>query len=218
MDESQIPQVYKDALTYVEIKQAFDFLLVNMRESRNHMPYRQEPGPISELMEITMPKEGGIIARYRGEPNRKGWSYYETVEKVTDLKRLMMGLLRSLYFFQGKWLVLLSVFLFRKHLQTPIYELVKKLWEMLEVHLLRPYRYCPSAREIYQAFSRIERKHYRLRDTTLLGIRETAARSASLLHMIRDLAVMIIEFDDAYRYRFQNVMGEFSPELFKENP
>ena len=29
---------------------------------------------------------------------------------------------------------------------------------------------------------------------------------------------MVLEFDDAYRYRFQDVMGDFDRKLFKKNP
>lgn len=66
---------------------------------------------------------------------------------------------------------------------------VNQLWLMIEFIRMKPGRYCKTAYAVYKAIPN---------------------------EKVRDIICMILEFDSAYRYRFQDVFGEISKGGFLE--
>jgi len=154
-----------------------------------------------ELAEIRLPTTGGIYSYFVDEKfPQKGFPYADTVEKIDDIKKLVMGLLRGFADFRGKWALMIFFLLFRKRLMISFWGLIENINIALKPHKLIPGRYCVSVRELYQAMD------------------ETIRVGEGRLHRIRDIICMVLEFDDAYRYRFQYTFGQLNKENFRQNP
>ena len=201
IDESKIPPSYVEAMKLWQNKQLIDVIVRNMRGSKNVETFTPEEGQVHYVSGLVMPITGGIVTSYVDEkgnfaPDRKGYSYDVTAEKVADMKRIIVALLYGVMNVRGKWILGLFYLLFRKRLKESFWRMVWQLREMIIVHLIMPIRYCVSVREVHKAFGVFTEER---------------------MKWVRDIVCMILEFDDAYRYRFQDVMGEFSPDSFKKD-
>lgn len=62
-------------------------------------------------------------------------------------------------------------------------------------HQLKPERYCRAVREVYRLF-------------TLMSSRECNAKNRKRWLKVRDMVCVVMEFDSAYRFRFQDMIKE----------
>jgi hypothetical protein len=72
-------------------------------------------------------------------------------------------------------------------------------------HKLRPERYCRSVREVYRLF-------------TLMSSRECNKKNRDRWLRIRDMVCVVMEFDSAYRFRFQDMIKEAKIEELQLDP
>ena len=143
---------------------------------------------------VTLLKEGGILCDYQGyDYPKKGFADADTVMKLDGIKKIFMGFAHGFNNFKGKWAIAIFVFLFRKRIAVSAKELITRVHFMLYYHMLKPERYCTAVRAVYQAFSDKDSQ-------------------------VRDIACMLLEFDDSYRYRFQDAMGTLNQDDFRKNP
>lgn len=185
-------KIYEDALATQETRDNFDYIVDQITESKDPEYILGGVGQIITLKEVKLPKEGGILSYYNEYPYpRKGFPISKVVEKVGVVKKVLMSVLYGLT--KSKIILGLTILLFRKDLVLAYSELIEKLRSIIIFHALKPNRYCKSVRELYKAF-----------DTEDAGL--------------RDIVCMIFEFDDAYRYRFQDVIGELDKKNFEKNP
>ena len=175
----------------------FAFILANIRAKKN--PDNIVPNDKAHwkaFKEVVLPKEGGIYTHYWDDKYpQKGFPFNETVEKVNDIKKMVMALLYGFDKFKGKWLIGIFYLLFRKRILISFTSVLIQMDRMLAFHRLNPIRYCPSVREVYQAIP-----------------------ANGNYSRLKNVVCMILEFDDAYRYRFQYTLGQINKDDFKKNP
>ena len=149
------------------------------------------------LRRVEFPVSGGIHTYMDSmEFPYKGFPYFEFVDKMDTLKKIAKNLLSGLYHrLKGKsklWLPLLipSTWFFKILVHTGIYIFYRIFYR----YRLKSIRYCDAVREIYRAFN----------------YKSGNKKVDELSEMVRDVVCMILEFDNAYRYRFQDVAEEIS--------
>lgn len=82
---------------------------------------------------------------------------------------------------------------------APIYAFCR----LIERYKIKTHRYSDAIRELNRAFSYPRNDSLKIKDLRL---------------MIRDVLCMILEFDNAYRYRAQDLLVEINKEKLKRNP
>ena len=158
------------------------------------------PKDVNPLTKVEFPEGGGVLT-YMGEHPLpyKGFPFFEFVDKIDIIKKVMRGTLSSLFHslkdrskLQVACLALVAWFfsdLVRAYLYT--------FYRMIERFRVKTIRYCDAMRELHRAFS----------------LHETETTK-----MVRDLMCMFLEFDNAYRYRFQDIIVELDKEALKNKP
>lgn len=154
------------------------------------------PTDVNPLLKVEFPEEGGVLT-YMGnyEYPYKGFPFFEFVDKIDIIKKILRGTMSS--FFHSlkernklELVFLLTVpWLFGVFIKAQVYTFHR----MVERFKVKPIRYCTAIRELHRAMS-IER--------------EELTSERTMRFMIRDLACMFLEFDNAYRFRFQDVIVE----------
>mgnify|MGYP001590209815 FL=1 len=136
----------------------------------------------------------------------RGFPLAEFVEKVDTIKKLSRNLLSGFYHSIKNRNKLLMIFLFPSLLiaRDALYTGVYTFYRMIERFRLRAIRYSKATREIYRAFNLPRQKE----DMKILELRL----------MLKDLVCMLLEFDNAYRYRFQDVIAELDKKALISNP
>ena len=184
---------YEIALGIAETQGNINFILSNIRAAGRPTNFAPDKTPVRGLKQVVLPKEGGILTYYEGgEHPRKGFPHNDTLERVDEIKKFFKGLAFGFIGFRGRIILLVFLLLFRKRLTKSIRTLLSEVQGIFMFHLLKPERYCICVREVYQAIP----------DDT----------------RVRDILCMVLEFDDAYRYRFQDIVGELNKNSFARNP
>ena len=149
--------------------------------------------------EVKLPKDGGIYTYYWDDPfPQKGFPHSDTVEKVDEIKKMMMAAMYGFENFKGKWLLAIFYLIFRKRVGQSLLAMVDQMNRMLAPHALDPIRYCISVRAVHDAMP--------------------DSKQSLLLSRLRNVICMVLEFDDAYRYRFQYTLGQIDRERFNKSP
>ena len=184
---------YEYALVAMESRENINFILEKIMFDKD--PEVSPDGTFdnpSTLKEVKLPKEGGILSYYNEHtPPRKGFPVDRLVDRVNVVKKVIVAMLYGLT--KNKVILAITLLFFRKDLQIAYTELLHRLRTIIGFNALLPNRYCTSVREVYKAF---EQEDWEL----------------------RDIAVTILEFDDAYRFRFQDIVGELDKQNFDKNP
>lgn len=155
------------------------------------------------------PKEGGRLTYllgykypYKGNPEESGVNDIHVIKKIIHFalkainKPIIVAL--GLLFIAPKWLV----GGIREAIVDYFYSLIE--WKIY-LHLIKPEKYCPCARELYRVF-------------TILIERKKDSAMKKILTLARDVFCMFIEMDSAYKFRFQDVMVEADKFAFYQNP
>ncbi len=149
-------------------------------------------GDVWTLKEVKLPKDGGVLSYYEEHPfPKKGFPVERVVDRVAIVKKVAMTALYTLS--KSKVLLVIMILFFHKDLKQAYEELISKLSALIGYTLLKPFRYCKSVQELYLAFGSEEKQ-------------------------LRNLVCMIFEFDDAYRYRLQDILGELDKENLVTSP
>lgn len=181
---------YDYALSLAQSRGNIDFILSKIRSLQQNNS--SEVTDLWHLTDVKLPAGGGILSYYEGHPYpKKGFPIAETVEKIGNIKKTLWIIASS--FSQNKFILVVSVLFFRKNLWDMIWSFLKQSDIALAYHLLLPERYCSCVQEVYRAFDPED-------------------------SLVRNLVSMILEFDDAYRYRFQDVVGELNKDNLALNP
>lgn len=193
MTEEQQKRRADHAVSAIESIEKIQAILATIREAQTHMSFAMPANEkILEIDSIELAKEGGILVYYKNcEHTRKGFAHNPSVTAVDNVKKVLMGLLHGFSGFRGKMYLVIFYLLFSKRIATSFQSLLDQLHFMVLFHRLKPQWYCRSAREVYRAIDHVQ---------------------------IRDLIVLILEFDDSYRFRFQDAVGELDKTAFSRNP
>lgn len=187
--------------------QKINFILAKIRETNTGM-METEPSDNpnkKSIQKVTFPEEGGVLVHFEGEKHpKKGFPYSETVETVDEVKKTGMAFLRGFFggMKYGKVRMVLFALLFRKQFMAISIDLLAELdYRMYRVRQ-KPERYCTCAREIYRVFNKMIIWY---------------PKWEKILGQVRNIICMILEYDDAYRYPFQDVMPELNKDAVRKD-
>jgi len=193
---------FKNKRIDVDPLQIIDLLTIDQGKSHTFSK-SESAGP---LKKVVIPKGGGIDTYiggvkypYPGYPDRI------TLEIICIAKRSTLTLMR---FFASllKKRNIFKLFLFRKEIMNFIPKWLKFLTWIISKHRLRPQFYSHSVREIYRVLTLLSEREK-------LGGGPESNKGKWL--QIRDLVCMVLEFDDAYRFRIQDVLSELNLDEIK---
>ena len=202
-----------EALKMVDARNAKAALLDKIREKSTEKFALTEQritlktSDVHEVEYIKLPKEGGIEVYFKGIPHpRKGYPIEEAVEKINDAKKNLVAVLFGFkeMFSNNKIKTLIFLLLFRKQYETGVKYLILSLWKQLRMYHLQRRYYCNTSRELFRVFDK-------MREDT------KNKENKNLFELTGNIIAMILEYDDAYRYRFQNVFGQLNKDALNKN-
>ena len=158
------------------------------------------------LVKVEFPEEGGVLTYMTGHdyPYR-GFPYFEFVEKIDLIKKISRGTLSGLYHsikHRNKLRLLLMfplIFMAKDLILTS----VRTFHKLIDRFRIKRTRYSTAMRELYRAF-----------DTPRAN---EDLRTLELRLMLKDIVCTVLEFDNAYRYRFQDVIISLDKVALKRN-
>lgn len=162
--------------------------------------YHLKPGERGEfkIMDVYIPKENGVYTHAKGFPVPfKGFPHDKYVDIIAAMKWTIPGMITFVKETMG--IPSLKKIKAIKRIGSMA---IKVFFERLKPLKPLPKRYCPAVREIHRV-------------TSLLIDRENSPKLKREWLMVRDLMCMILEFDNAYRYRFQDFMSELDVSKLK---
>mgnify|MGYP001579977069 FL=1 len=158
------------------------------------------------LRRVEFPAEGGLFTFMDGHPYPyRGFPYNEFVERIDLVKKIGRGFTSGLYHQLKRRPKLLLVTLIPAlwFLKDLFYAEVYTNWKFLERFKLKAFRYSLAVQDLHRAFS-IPRKE---NDT-----------EQKLRYELRDIVCMVLEFDNAYRFRYQDVIVELDRAALQKRP
>lgn len=160
------------------------------------------------LEKIDLSREHGYLIYKKGllKPS-KGLVYPEAVKAINTAKKALMTIL---WFLKSKWswgLIAVFALLPRKKKVVIIEKILSRYWSIvchiLEQHQLEHHYQVPTAKEV-EKFVSVFLKVYGIND-------DISDKFASVV-------ATIFEYDDAYRYRLQDICSETSAALLLADP
>ena len=173
-----------------------------LREIPKEPPKESKETALIEKIEF--PKEGGVLMYMKGyKYSYRGFPFWEFVEKMDILKKVFRYFLGRVHFFArtNKWKLpfLLPSMWFLKKIA---FSLLYSFYRVIERFRIKPHRYCKAVREIYRVFN-------------VMIEREKDPEIKEKIRQLRDLVCMFLEFDNAYRFRVQDIIEEINIDEIK---
>ena len=194
---------------------AHDAFVENMRQMNTVISQMKEipvlpsevPKDTSALIKVEFPEAGGIHTFMEGhdQPYR-GFPFHEFVEKIDIIKKVVRTTLSGAYHaIKSKPKILLVTLLPSLWIIKPIIRVsVYVFFRIVERFKIKSIRYSQPIRELHRVFSLDKNQN-----------EKHSEREFRL--QLRDLLCMTAEFDNAYRYRMQDVLVELDKEALRNN-
>ena len=175
------------------------------KDPNNILPLITEGKPLilrrSPIKRVELPKEGGIKTWIWGY-DVPFWGYRNREQsKVVEIVKRNLRLMVDMFFHSIKKNPLKIVF-FKKRVKKFI-----DRWLLFAAWAFRSYKYKP------RLYSRPVRELYRV--FNILIKRENNVKMKDRWRRARDVVCMILEVDQAYRYRAQDILSELNTEELK---
>lgn len=190
-----------------EVNQKMAQVLDTMRDNYAKLPADPKiSDDASVITHVEFIQEGGIFTYLqRYEKPFRGFPFNETVQQVDAFKKLAKIVIQRFYAsYRGSsiW-AKIKLFLSLDLMQAlAIGYLHAHHWQ-IRPHRLKPHMYCQCVRELHTVISNNSRDIF---------------YDDELREAIRDSICMFLEFDNAYRFRFQDIMMELDKHALNENP
>lgn len=157
------------------------------------------------LIKVEFPEEGGVLTYMEGyDFPYRGFPYFEIVEKIDVIKKIAKASLSGLYHsLKRRRLMLLTlipaILVFRDLMTAGVYT----FYRLIERFKIKKTRMSRCMRALHQAFS----------DTV-----SEDTRVQELSDMLRDLICNTLEFDNAYRFRAQDLVEALDRKRLEQSP
>ena len=189
--------------SYQQFQQAMNEVIWQMKE----IPVLPSSIPPEDdkfaLTKVELPSEGGVLTYMdKFEFPYKGFPYQDFVEKLDAIKKIIKGTLSGFYH-SFKGLNVFKVIPIILSTRNLLYVGTYTFQRLIERQRIKPFRYSTAIRELHRAFS---------------YPRGGKPEMMELKLMIRDVLCMMLEFDNAYRFRAQDLLPEIDKDKLKKNP
>ncbi len=173
-----------------------------LREAPKETP--KETGETALIEKIEFPKEGGVLMYMKGfKYPYRGFPFYEFVEKLDIIKKILKGFLGRVHYHlrtnRRRIFTLIPSMWFLKRIA---FSLLYSFYRVIERFRIKPHRYCKAVREIYRVFN-------------IMIEREKNPEMRDKIRQLRDFICMFLEFDNAYRFRLQDIIEEVNIDEIK---
>lgn len=202
MDSLQIGRTEQDKLIQsVALMNEVAKRLKQVAELPSEKPTDNHP-----LEKVEFPEESGVFTYMKGyDYPYRGYPYYEFVDKIDLVKKLSRNLQSG--FYHGlknnwfKWLLIPLIPTLGKQL---FWAFTYTFHRLIDRFQMRTNRYSQAVSEIYRAAS--------------VSWSDETPKATELRKMLRDIECMILEFDNAYRFRVQDILPELNKEELVISP
>lgn len=187
---------------YIENMQRMQMVVARMKEIPE-LP-SEVPHDVHPLRLVEFPEEGGVLTHMDGyDAPYRGFPFYEFVDKIDLIKKISRAFLSGMYhgLKDKKWRFI---------------TFIPSLWAaklFLRVGVFVFYRVIERFRIKRVCFSQPIRELHRAMTMSF----STKESERTFQQQLRDLTCMVLEFDNAYRYRFQDVIVEVRQESCKKH-
>lgn len=166
----------------------------------------EKPTDSHPLTKVEFPDENGVFTYMDGyDYPYRGYPYYEFVEKIDLVKKLSRSLQSGFYHglkkTKFKWVLIPLIPTVGRSVFWACTYTFHRLIDRFQV---RTNRYSQFVGELHRAFS--------------VSWGDENPRITELRKMIRDIECMILEMDNAYRFRAQDLLPELDKEALTKNP
>ena len=167
----------------------------------------ENPGDDKTTLErVDAPDEGGVLTYLtgEGEPYR-GFPFFEMVEKIDTMKKMVRGALSSMFHSMKKRpkVLLLGIVFVPWLIEDLAKATLYALYRIVLRFKIKPKYYSQPMRELFRAFS-------------VRG--NSTDEEFEFTSQVRDLLCMVMEMDNAYRFRFQDVIVHLDKVALRKNP
>lgn len=158
------------------------------------------------LSKVEFPEEEGIFTFMDGyDYPYRGYPFYEFVDKIDLIKKLSRNLQGGFYHgLKNRWTKWLLIPLIPTLGRSLFWACAYTFHRLIDRFKVRTNRYSQFVGELYRAFS--------------VAWSDESAQITELRKMIRDVECMILEFDNAYRFRAQDLLPELDKDSLRKNP
>ncbi len=166
----------------------------------------EQPKDVHALLKVEFPIMGGILTFMEGYDHPyRGFPFHEFVDRIDFIKKIIRAILSGLFHglkgYRLRLLTLLpTLWIARIILSVSVYT----FYRMIDRFKIKRQCYSQPMRELHRAFS-MERA-------------SEDEKTRTLRLQLRDLMCMVLEFDNAYRYRLQDIIVELDQAKLRENP
>ena len=167
----------------------------------------EKPVDIQALTRVEFPERFGVLTYMEGfEYPYKGFPFFEFVDKIDYVKKIQRGFFSSLYhsFKRRSFLQKATLICVPWLFHDLVVAFVNAFHRVVVRFLVKHERYSDAVRELHRVFS----TRWHDEDEHLRDVREK----------VRDIVCMFLEFDNAYRFRFQDIAVELDKDSLKKNP
>ncbi len=214
--ENNLPVVEQnlvdDANNYrqqMQIMQTMQSVSKEMRETPAPPSEVVEGKPTNALLKVEFPVTGGVLTYMSGyEVPFQGFPFHELVERMDVVKKMTKGFKSGFHHILWKhftgWKRIPMIFITSPFFRIYAHAEIATCWRYIERYKIKPRCYCTALREVHRAFS--------------IPNDEEKYKTIKLREMMRDLLCMHLEFDNAYRFRFQDVIVNLDKAELKKDP
>lgn len=166
----------------------------------------EKPTDSHPLTKVEFPDEEGVLTYMDGyDYPYRGYPYYEFVDKIDLIKKLSRSLQSGFYHgLKGKWFRWLLIPLVPTVGRAVFYGCAYTFSRLIDRFQMRTNRYSQFVGELYRSFS--------------VSWGDESPQITELRKMIRNVECMILEFDNAYRFRAQDLLPELNKDNLRNNP
>lgn len=206
-EQEKFKQEY--AVQTVTLLQRLNAISMRMRSSDSGFIASQKPvSPDGKSQVVTVERvdflpEGGVLTFYVNKKfPAKGFAIQDTVDRLNILKKSFMNGFKSLarMFKQNKIKAAMFVLFFKKQAFETARGFVESFYEGMQPHMLKDNMWCQCVKEVRRTFDEVSKNS---NDKKL---------NKEFIEKLKSSLSLLLEFDDAYRYRFQWVLAQFNKE------
>lgn len=158
----------------------------------------EAPKDVQTLERVEFPDAGGVLTYMSEQPfPYKGFPFFEFVDKIDILKKISRAVLSGMYHqLKNKKILFVTLIPALWLLKPVVRTFFYVIYRVIDRFKLKKEKYCDAVREVYRAFS----------------------HNTEFSDMFRDLLCMVLEMDNAYRYRFQDIIIGLDKTVLRASP
>jgi len=160
------------------------------------------------ITRVVLPKEGGVLTYYSDTDHPfKGFNYGETVEAVDEVKKMLMAVIYGFFenLFKNKIKAIIGLIFLKREIIEMIKEIIIKADFGIRRVRQKPNRYCQAVRDVFSTATIVADRYAK------------DGREKQFFYSMRNLMCMILEYDDAYRYPFQDIVSRLDKKAARKN-